>query len=158
MLSPGGLSQVCVLPIVFLMKSILGVLFLWQSYLFAAVESLPRGGTLRIDSKLWDARVLDHNFNQMMIFVHKEHQDLQGYVLGGLPQTEQSCKAKKKSYWALCHQTLEIKELISVQYLIERKVGKGYQPYVISFNVSKEKFNIYKKELEAFKKMLEQSR
>lgn len=138
------------------MKILISLLILVSFQVFASPAPLPLGGSVSIDSKVWDAKTLDRNLQKMMVFIHKEHQDLQGYVLDGYPKTKESCKKIKNSKaWVVCGNISEAKEFKSVQYTLERKVGNAFQTYIISFNVPKDKYKSYLKELQKFSKGLE---
>lgn len=94
-----------------------------------------------------------------MILIHKKHQDLQGYVLDGHPKTKESCPKKKKDKtWVICTSETDVKKIKSFQYVLERKVGKAFQKYIISFNVPKEKYSEYLPILKDFQKSLEKLR
>lgn len=138
------------------MKLLSTLIFLMSFQIFASPAQLPLGGSISIDSKVWDAKTLDRNLQKMMVLIHKEHQDLQGYVLDGYPKTKETCKKTKSGKaWVVCGNITEVKDFKSVQYTLERKVGNSFQTYIISFNVPKDKYKPYLKELQKFSKELE---
>lgn len=132
------------------MKKLVSICLLFiSSSVFSAPQSLPRGGKINLNSKNWIG-LENKVFQGVKTFIvsNKKHKDLTGYLLGGTIENESKCKVKTSNKWATCQETHTIKNELSYQIYLQRKIGKnGFQTYVLSFNFPKEALDKYKKSL-----------
>lgn len=129
-----------------------------SSLVYGANLKLPRGGSVSLDEKNWDSQMIEMKGEKVLTLLHKNHKDLQGFVLGGQIREEGPCaKQIKHSRWIFCRKSSQEGKINNEQVYAQKKVGKSFQNYLFSFNLPSGKEKEYLSHIESFKKSLESS-
>ena len=129
-----------------------------SSQLFGASLKLPRGGSVLLDEKKWDSQFIELKGEKVLTLIHKNHKDLQGFVLGGQIREQGPCAKKiTHSKWVFCRKSSVEGKINNEQVYAQKKVGKSFQNYLFSFNLPSGKEKEYLAQIDAFKKTLESS-
>lgn len=126
---------------------------------FGARLELPRGGSVSIDEKIWNAQPVELGNEKVVALFHREHKDLQGFILGGHIREEGAC-AKKITHkkWIFCRRSVTEKNMNNEQIHAQKSVSKSsFQNYIVSFNLPKGKEKDYKSQIDSLMKTLEAS-
>ncbi len=130
------------------------VLLLFSTSSFGARLELPRGGSLSIDEKVWDAQPVELGGEKVVALFHRQHKDLQGFILGGYIREEGAC-AKKITHkkWVFCRRSAADKKLVNEQIHAQKSVSKtSFQNYIVSFNLPKGKEKDYRLQIDSLMK------
>ena len=134
------------------------LMMILSSQVFGASLKLPRGGSVLLEEKKWDAHFIELKGEKVLTLLHKNHKDLQGFVLGGQIREQGPCAKKiTHSKWVFCRKNSVEGKIHNEQVYAQKKVGKSFQNYLFSFNLPSGKEKEYQTLIDAFKKTLESS-
>ena len=125
---------------------------------FAGKVSLPLGGQLPLDTKLWSSDSLKGvPGGSGLIFINKNKKELQGLVLDGTIKDKGACEGEAvPKKWKTCLKVVPVGKSLSYQLYSQRKIeDKVFQNYVITFDVPTSKKIEFEKEILALKKYIE---
>lgn len=132
---------------------------LFSSLSIGARLDLPRGGSVSIDEKIWNAQPVELSGEKVLALFHREHKDLQGFVLGGYIREEGACARKiPHKKWVFCRKSVSENNLNNEQIHAQKSISKtSFQNYIVSFNLPKGKEKDYRTQIELLMKSLEAS-
>lgn len=103
---------------------------------FAGMVELPNGGSVFVDTDVWNVQKTPFIKKESLMFLHRKDKSLVGHLLDGNIRKESYCGKNKSIGWVVCEKDfpLENKQL-SRQFVLQKYIsGENYQHYLFVFN------------------------